>query len=287
MDPLIWLNGELVPAAAAKVSVLDRGLLYGDGLFETMRAYGGRIFRLDRHLQRLRAGAQALGINLSQSDADLSTATTEALVANVLDDASVRVAVTRGEGAGPLPADTAPTVFVVARRLAAYDPDLYHQGMTAITASEVRNEHSLLSQVKSANYLQSVLARVEAHHNGAQEAILLNTRGYVAEASTSNVFVLHGGRLVTPSLESGALPGITRAAVLELAAEAELEEAERAVPPDELLTADELFLTNSLMEIMPLTELDGQAIATGRPGPVTQRLMKEYSDLVRRETEGK
>jgi branched-chain amino acid aminotransferase len=156
--------------------------------------------------------------------------------------------------------------------------------MTAITASERRNEQSALSRVKSANYLQSVLARIEADRNGAQEAILLNARGYVAEASTSNVFAVAGGSLATPSVDSGALPGITRAAVIELAAEARLPVTERLVTPEELLDADEAFLTNSLMEIMPLTELDGQPIGSGRPGPVTQQLAEAYRELVRRET---
>lgn len=284
MDVLIWLNGELVPAAAAKVGVLDRGVLYGDGIFETMRAYQGRVFRLAQHLDRLARGADALAIKLPLSRQELEAAVTEALVANAVSEASVRLTVTRGEGAGPLPGEAGPIVFILARRFTPYDPELYRKGMSAITASETRNEQSVLAGIKSANYLQSVLARVEADRNGAREAILLNTHGYVAEASTSNVFVLHADAIATPSVESGALPGITRAAVLALAAGAGLAAVERAVTPDELLAADEAFLTNSLMEVMPLTELDGQPIGNGRPGAATRRLVDAYAELVRRET---
>jgi len=286
MDALVWLNGELVPTAGAKVSVLDRGLLYGDGLFETMRAHAGRIFRLEQHINRLRQGADILGIHIPHTDEDLRTAVTEALVGNALSDASVRLAVTRGAGLGPVPGESELTVFIVAREFAPYDEELYQRGMTAITATETRNERSSLSQVKSANYLQSILARMEAARNGAHEAILLNTRGYVAEASTSNIFAVKNNTLTTPSLDSGVLPGITRAVVIDLAKQADLDVIERTMPPDDLLAADELFLTNSLMQIMPLTELDGQPIGSGRPGQVTRRMAEAYEELLRRETEG-
>lgn len=286
MDALVWLNGELVPTASAKVSVLDRGLLYGDGLFETMRAHAGRVFRLAQHLGRLRQGAEVLGIHIPHTDEDLRTAVTEALVGNALSEASVRLAVTRGTGIGPVPAESELTVFIVAREFMPYDEELYRRGMTAITATETRNERSRLWQVKSANYLQSILARMEAARSGAHEAILLNTRGYVAEASTSNIFAVKDNALTTPSLNSGVLPGITRSAVIDLAKQAGLDVTERTMPPDDLLAADELFLTNSLMQIMPLTELDGQPIGSGRPGPVTRRLAEAYDELLRRETEG-
>ena len=280
----IFVNGEVVERSTARVSALDRGLLYGYGLFETMRSYGGRVFRLAEHYRRLCDGASRLAIAVPLSLDDVGGAVDAVLVRNDLADAYLRLTVTAGtppNAAGPA-GDAA--AVLVARPLTDYPPDLYRRGMAAVVSPVRRNETSPLTRVKSLNYLDSLLAREAARRRGADEAILLNTRGLVAEGSASNLFLVEGGRLLTPSIESGALPGITRQAALELAAAAGLEAVESGVEMQALWDAPEVFLTNSVMEVMPLTMLDGRPVGSGEPGPVTERLGQMYRELVLRET---
>lgn len=280
----IFVNGEVVERSTARVSALDRGLLYGYGLFETMRSYGGRVFRLAEHYRRLCDGASRLAIAVPLSLDDVGEAVDAVLVRNHLADAYLRLTVTAGtppNAAGPA-GDAA--AVLVARPLTDYPPDLYRRGMAAVVSSIRRNETSPLTRVKSLNYLDSLLAREAARRRGADEAILLNTRGLVAEGSASNLFLVEGGRLLTPSIESGALPGITRQAALELASAAGLEAVESGVEMQALWDAPEVFLTNSVMEVMPLTMLDGRPMGSGEPGPVTERLGQMYRELVLRET---
>ncbi|KPK46631.1 MAG: hypothetical protein AMJ77_05620 [Dehalococcoidia bacterium SM23_28_2] len=265
----MYLNGELVEREGAAVSALDRGLLYGYGLFETMRSYGGRVFRLEAHYQRLCQGAAVLAIPVPLSLEDLKEAVDGVLRRNRVADASLRLTLTAGSAADA-------TAILFARPLTDYPPELYRRGMAAVVSAVRRNETSPLSGVKSLNYLENLLAREDARRRGADEAILLNTRGFVAEGSASNVFLVQEGRLVTPSLESGVLAGITRQAVLELAAAAGLQTVESQVELSAFQEASEVFLTGSVMEVMPLTRLDGRPLGSGKPGPVTKRLRRLY-----------
>ena len=275
----IFLSGELVRRPAAQVSALDRGLLYGYGLFETMRSYGGRVFRLEQHYSRLCHGAAQLAMDVPLSLGQFGEAVEAILKRNDLTDAYLRLTLT----AGPL-SDAAgraghATVVLFARLLTDYPPDLCRRGMTAVVSPVRRNETSPLSRIKSLNYLDNLLAREYARRHGADEAILLNTRGFVAEGSASNVFLVQQGGLLTPSVESGALPGITRRAVLELASAVGLEAIESEVELSAFGDASEAFLTNSVMEVIPLTSLDGRPVGSGRPGPVAGRLHRLYGEI--------
>lgn len=283
MTAWVWLNGGLVEENAAAVFALDRGLLHGYGLFETMRSYGGRVFRIEQHYRRLAEGASTIHIELPLSLQELRSAIDALLERNALPDARIRLTVT----AGPAPQQSeaaSPSALLVAAPLTNYAPELYERGMSAVTSAIRRNEMSPLSGVKSLNYLDNLLAREEALRRGADHAILLNTRGLVAEGSSSNVFIVDGGTLLTPDLASGALPGITRAAVIETAPQAGLTVREVEVSPETLAGAEEAFLTGSVMGVMPLTRLDGAPIGGGRPGPKTALLRRLYVDIVERET---
>jgi branched-chain amino acid aminotransferase group I len=278
----VFLNGRFVERREAAVPALDRGLLYGYGLFETMRSYGGRVFRLEGHYRRLSEGAAVLDLPPALTLDELRATVDALLESNGLADAYLRLTIS----AGPAPDDggASPSVLLVARPLSGYPPDLYQRGMAAVTSATRRNEASPLSRVKSLNYLDNLLAREEARRKGADEAILLNTRGFAAEGSASNVFLVSDGRLLTPGLDSGVLPGITRAAVLELAQEAGIACAEGEVEATTLAGAAEAFLTNSIMGVMPLTRLDGRAVGGGGPGPTTRAIRHLYDQAVARET---
>ncbi len=285
MSEIVHLNGSLTPRSQASVSALDYGFLYGYGLFETMRAYGSRVFRLDRHLRRLAHSAEMLGISIQTIE--LEGAVMDTLHANKLSDARIRVTISIGEGAMTPDPGTCekPTVLITAADYQPYPQQVYQKGFRAVISSIRRNSQSLLSGLKSTNYLESMLARQEARKVGVDEALCLNEKGSLAEASMSNVFLVADGMLKTPGLESGILPGITREAVLKLAPQLDINTLEQDIRLEELLHADEAFLTNSLIEVMPLTEVDGKAVGNGTPGPVTRRLMTAYRELVRRELE--
>lgn len=281
MSNLVYLNGTLLPSAEARIAALDYGFLYGYGLFETMRAYGkGIVFRLERHMARLAASAGVLDITVDTPA--LEAAIRETLTANHLSTARIRLTVSAGEGS-PVPdpeSCTNPTVLIVAT---AYTP-LAKESYRAITATLRRNSRSPVAGMKTLSFTENLLARWEATRAGVDEAILLNDRDRVAEASMSNLFVVTGDVLRTPPLDAGVLPGITREAVLELAQRLDIAALEDDITLDELRQADEAFLTNSVIELMPLTGLDGRAIGGGTAGPVTQKLRGAYSELVRSET---
>ena len=285
MAEIIYLNGHFIPRSEAKLSPFDHGFLYGYGLFETMRAYNGHIFRLDRHLTRLRRSAQSLGLAEKLAASDLETACLETLIANKLKDARLRLTVSAGEGdMTPDPGTCSElTVLVTATELTPLPPQKYEQGFKAVLSPLRRDSQSPLSRLKSTCYLNNVLARMEARAAGADEAILLNEQGYLAEGSTSNIFLVGKGELITPSLESGVLPGITREAVLEIAQTLNINTAERQVELKELALAEEAFVTNSVLEIMPLTQFDGKPIGSGKPGQLTTNLMAAYRKLVETE----
>jgi len=275
----VYLNGELVEAERAVLPALDRGLLYGYGLFETMRSYGGRVFRLAEHYRRLEAGADLLAMPVPLTLGALEEAVDATLARNALPDARLRLTVTAGPEVGG-----GSSVVLLAREVTEYPPELRRRGMAAVVSGVRRNETSPLARVKSLNCLDNLLAREEARRSSAGEALLLNSHGFIAEGATSNVFLVRDGALLTPAVEAGALPGITRQTVLELAGEGGVAVEEAQVSQDVIAAADEAFLTNSVMEVMPLVSVGGRPVGTGRPGPLTERLAALYRDLVARET---
>ncbi|MFC2021743.1 aminotransferase class IV [Chloroflexota bacterium] len=281
MGEIVYLNGSLVPRSQALISVLDYGFLYGFGLFETMRAYGGQVFRLDNHLNRLARSAAILG--LPTETLGLKRAVTDTIRANQLGDARIRITISIGEGRmAPDPSTCSkPTVLILAGRYKPYPAQVYGKGFGAIVSSIRRNSQSPLSGLKSANYLESMLARQEARDAGVDEAICLNEKGLLAEASMSNIFLVTDGILRTPGQENGILPGITRETVLELTPQLGINTLEHDIRLDDLINAQEAFITNSLIEVMPLTEVGGKPVGSGRPGPLTKRLMAAYKEMVR------
>ena len=280
MSEIVYLNGSLMPRSKARISTLDYGFLYGFGLFETMRAYRGKVFRLDSHLNRLSRAAEILGLPIKTPN--LKKAMLDILRVNKLDDARIRITISPGEGAVVPDPSTCkkPTVLIMAQHYHPYPEEVYQKGFKAIVSSIRRNSQSPLSRLKSTSYLESVLARQEARAAGANEALFLNEKGILAEASISNIFVVTDGTLRTPPEESGILPGITRVAILELASQLSIKATEQDIKPDELFQAEEAFLTNSLMEVMPLIEVEGKPVGSGRPGAITKRLMAAYKEMV-------
>jgi branched-chain amino acid aminotransferase group I len=289
MEEVVYFNGSLVPRSQARISVFDHGFLYGYGLFETMRAYGGKIFRLDRHLKRILTAAEIIGMESGLAGIDLAKACLDTLEANGLKDARLRLTVSRGEvesfpGTG---AGAAPTVLVTAKAYTPLSKEAYARGFRAGIPSLRRYSGSPLSRLKSTSYMVSVLAKMESEAAGLDEALLLNENGSITEGSISNVFFVSSGSLVTPPVDSGILPGVTRETVLEIARVAGMRVAEREVKPEELGRFDEAFLTNSVMEVMPLVEVrdarEAITIGSGKPGKLTGKLMAAYKEMVERE----
>ena len=280
MSEIVYLNGSLIPRSQAKVSALDYGFLYGFGLFETMRAYEGQVFRLESHLSRLARSAELLRLPVSAPE--LKDAVRDTIKANRFSNARIRITISAGEGEmSPDPGtDRKPTVLVLAEHYQPYPKEVYQRGFQAVLSSIRRNSQSPLSRLKSANYLESLLARQQARERGVDEAICPNEKGLLAEASMSNIFLISNGILRTPGEESGILPGITRGVILDLALTLDIKALEEDIRPSELFQAQEVFLTNSLIEVMPLTEIEGRPIASGRPGTITRRLLAAYRKLV-------
>jgi len=286
MEELVYLNGKLLLSSQAWLSPFDHGFLYGYGLFETMRAYSGKVFRLSRHIDRLKSSAAFMGLTEKLAHYDLARAVTDTIQANHLTDARIRLTVSAGPG-DVVPAPdrcSEPTVFIIARPYTPLSAKVYERGFQACLSSFRRDSSSPLSRLKSCNYLLSVLARREAKLAGADEALLLNEKGELTEGSTSNLFIVSGGVVLTPPLESGILPGIARETTLEIASSLMMKVEERRLVPGQLCRADEAFLTNSLLEIVPLTIVDDKPVGSGHPGPLTRKLMSAYKDLVRTET---
>jgi len=282
-DKWIYLNDKLVLANEAVISPYDHGFLYGHGLFETMRVYNSRVFCLDEHLRRLADGGKILGWPELFDTDYLSSAIYQTLDKNGLQDASVRLTVSRGIGASrPDPSSCSQqTVAIFAELIKPLSNEIYDQGWSLVTAHIRRNLTSPLCTIKAANYLDNIVAKAEARQQGASEALLLNTQGSVAEGTMCNVFFVAEGRLITPDRSSGLLPGITRAKVLELGRQAGIGIEERRVYPEELMGITEMFMTSSLLEIMPVMMLDQRIINDGHPGEITQLLQTEYKKLIR------
>ncbi|HXA45630.1 MAG TPA: branched-chain-amino-acid transaminase [Candidatus Angelobacter sp.] len=279
----IFIDGKLQNERNAKISVFDHGLLYGDGVFEGIRAYNGRVFKLKEHIDRLFYSAKAILLEIPMTPAELMKATVATIRANKLRDAYVRLVVTRGVGnLGLNPRSCkAPTVIIIAGKIQVYPAELYARGMEIVTVPTVRNLHSALNPaIKSLNYLNNILAKIEANNAGVEEAVMLNSEGFVAECTADNLFIIKNGELFTPPLSAGALYGITRGTVMELAAQTGMKVTEPNLTRYDLFNADECFLTGTGAEIMPVIKIDGRLIGTGKPGPHTSKLIGAYKALV-------
>ena len=289
---MMYVSGRMVAESEATVSALDAGLLLGAGLFETLRTYGGRPFRLARHMARMRASGQFLRIFVRETDDEIAAITARLLEANGLADARIRITATRGPVTEGLADDEAPraTLLVTAGGQVSYPPELYERGATAVISDIRANESDPLVFHKTTNYLANLLAIRDAHAGGATEALRFNTRNRLAEGAISNVFLVSGGRLLTPPVEDGLLAGITREAALALAAECGIPAEQRSLTIQDMLDADEVLLTNSIMEVMPVVRIEqhevgpkGDPDRLGRPGPIGRRLAEAYKALVARE----
>ena len=284
MSRVIWINGKLVPSAEATVSVFDHGLLYGDGVFEGMRIYGGKIFRLEEHLTRLYESARAILLKVPFDPDAIREATLKTVEANDLADGYIRLVVTRGPGnlgLGPERCDD-PQVIIIADTIALYPEEYYEKGLEIITASVIRNHPQALSpRIKSLNYLNNILAKIEGQQAGCVEALMLNHKGEVAECTGDNIFVVKRGELHTPPLDAGILAGVTRNTVLELAEAAGIRTHQCAMTQHDVYTADECFLTGSAAEVVPVVKVDNRVIGDGTPGEMSDRLRKRFHEYVR------
>jgi len=280
----IYIDGKYCSERDAKISVFDHGLLYGDGIFEGIRAYNGRVFKLKEHIDRLYCSAKALLLTIPISHAEMMAATVATCRRNQIHDGYIRLVVTRGVGTLGLNPNRCknPSVIIIADKIQLYPPELYRKGMEIVTVPTVRNLHSALNPaIKSLNYLNNILAKIEANIAGCEEAIMLNAEGYVSECTGDNVFVVKGDQLLTPPLSAGALYGITRRVVMEMAAESGLKVSEPNLTRYDLFNADECFLTGTGAEWVPVVKIDGRVIGTGKPGPNTQRLVAQYRALTK------
>ena len=280
----IWLGDGLVDEADAKISVFDHGLLYGDGVFEGIRVYGKRIFELDAHIDRLFKSARAIRLPIPQDAQTLKTNIETTVKANQVDDGYLRLIVTRGVGTlglNPLICKQG-QIIIIAATVELYPKELYENGLKVISASTVRNHPMSLSpQIKSLNYLNNILAKLEALDRGMLEAIMYNHLGFVAEGTGDNIFIVRDGSILTPPIEAGALEGITRSVVINLAQECGYKVTEQNLTRYDLYAADEIFLTGTAAEVIGVVELDGVCIGAGKPGPITRELLKKFGEYVR------
>jgi branched-chain amino acid aminotransferase len=279
----IYMNDRLVDRAEAKVSVFDHGLLYGDGIFEGIRLYNGCVFKLDEHLERLEYSAKAIMLPMPWTRQELSDAVCETCRANGLKDGYIRLVVTRGVGSLGLSIKNCetPQLIIIADTIQLYPKEFYENGLKIITVPTRRcNAAALPPTVKSLNYLNNILAKIEAQHLGYHEAIMLNDQGYVAECTGDNIFVIHKGVLITPASSAGALKGITRDTAISIAEELGISWREANLTRYDVWVADELFLTGTAAEIVPIIEVDARPIGDGKPGPITARFLESFRKRV-------
>jgi len=287
-SPKVYIAGKLYDKADAKISVFDHGLLYGDGVFEGIRSYSGRVFRLKEHIDRLYESARAIHLEIPMPREEMIRAVEDTLAANNLRDAYIRLLVTRGAGSlGLDPRRTAdPQVIIITDSISLYPAELYEHGLKIITAGTIRNHPAALSpRIKSLNYLNNILAKIEGTNAGCLEALMLNHKGDVAECTGDNIFVVRKGEVHTPSIDAGILEGITREAVIDLARDAGIKVVERTMERHDIFTADECFLTGTAAEVIPMVALDGRPIGSGTPGPITKLLHQRFHELVRGDRE--
>ena len=278
----IFIDGKFYSEHDAKISVFDHGFLYGDGVFEGIRAYNGRVFRLKEHIDRLFYSAKAILLDIPMSHAEISQAVIEACRTNKIRDGYIRLVVTRGVGTLGLNPKSCkkPSIVIIAGKIQVYPPEVYARGIAIVTVPTVRNLHSALNPaIKSLNYLNNILARIEANNAGCENGLMLNAEGFVSECTVDNVFILKNGDLFTPPLSAGALYGITRQTVIELAVQDGMKVSEPNLTRYDLYNADECFLTGTGAEIMPVIKIDGRVIGTGKPGRTTRKLVENYRAL--------
>ncbi|MCU0666859.1 MAG: branched-chain-amino-acid transaminase [Candidatus Omnitrophica bacterium] len=281
----IYINGKFYDRENAKVSVFDHGLLYGDGVFEGIRSYGRRVFKLKEHVERLYESAHSLMINIPLSKEQMIRSVVNTLKENKLDDGYIRLVVTRGEGdlgLDPRKCYGTPSVIIIADKIALYPDRFYKQGLSIITVPTVRNlPEALNPQIKSLNYLNNILAKIEAANSGCDEAIMLDSLGYVAECTGDNIFIVKNKHLYTPPQCMGTLRGITRDSILELAKVNKILAHEHVITRHEVFISDECFLTGTAAELIPVVKVDGRLIGSGRPGPITLKLLQEFKKLTK------
>ncbi len=278
----IYIDGKYCDEKNAKISVFDHGLLYGDGIFEGIRAYNGRVFKLQEHIDRLFCSAKAILLDIPISHAEMMKAVVNTCRKNKLRDCYIRLVVTRGIGTLGLNPNRCKrgSVIIIADKIQVYPKEMYENGMAIVTVATTRNLHSALNPaIKSLNYLNNILAKIEANIAGVEEAIMLNSEGFVAECTADNIFILKGGKMYTPPLSAGALYGITRGVVMDMAQEAGIPVSEPNLTRYDVFNADECFLTGTGAELIPVTKVDGRVIGTGKPGTITKSLVKSYHAL--------
>jgi branched-chain amino acid aminotransferase len=280
----IFIDGQLLDKADAKVSVYDHGLLYGDGVFEGIRVYAGKVFEADAHLQRLWESAKAIRLEVPLNREQFKAAIEQTVKANNMPDCYVRAVITRGVGNLGIDPKTCsnPSVIIIVDRIQVYPAEMYAKGMSAMISSVVRNHPNALSpRVKSLNYLNNILARLEANEAGVAEAIMLNQAGNVSECTADNIFIVRNGQAQTPSAADGILEGVTRRIIFELSAKLGISCVEKTLQRHDLFIADECFVTGTGAEVMPVTKIDGRTVGTGHPGPITRQLIEAFHKHVR------
>lgn len=280
----VYVDGKYYDERSAKISVFDHGLLYGDGVFEGIRAYNGRVFRLKEHIDRLFYSAKAILLTIPLDHKTMCAAVVETCRRNKIKDGYIRLVVTRGVGTLGLNPNRCknPSVIIIAGTIQLYPPELYRKGMEIVTVPTVRNLHSAVNPaIKSLNYLNNILAKIEANNAGCEEAIMLNAEGFVAECTGDNLFILKNGELQTPPLSAGALYGVTRHVVMGLAREKDMPVREVNLTRYDLFNADECFLTGTGAELVPVTKIDGRVIGNGAPGVCTREFIERYHALTK------
>jgi len=288
-EPLVYIDGELVPKSQAKISVFDHGFLYGDGVFESILVTNGVAFKLKEHIDRLYDSAKAICLDIPMSKEEMIKTVADVVRANGFKDAYIRLIVTRGVGDLGLDPRKCrrPTIVIIVDKIKLYEEEALSKGLTAIISSVRRDRvDATTHEVKSMNYLNNILAKLEANAVGADEAIMLDDRGFVSEGTADNIFIVKNGVIYTPPRTCGILPGITRARIMKLAEELGYKVVEKDITPVELLTADEVFLTGTAASIVPVTKIAGRVVGDGKPGPITEKLMERFKRILGDPSEG-
>lgn len=278
----VYIDGKLYPKEEAKISVFDHGLLYGDGVFEGIRCYNGNMFKFSEHIDRLYNSANAIALEIPMTKEEIGNAVKDTLDANNMKDSYIRLVVTRGIGKlGLDPFNCAkPQVIIITDLIELYPKELYEKGLDAVVVHTIRNHHEALNpKIKSLNYLNNILAKIECINADAVEGVMLNTDGYVAECTGDNIFIVKDNGIITPPTNAGILIGITRNVVIDLATEAGIAVKEEQITRDDLYAADECFLTGTAAGIIPVARIDGRKISSGAPGKVTRSLLEKYHEL--------